>query len=332
MNVIVGNERMDELATLDVDVIKSINGVFDSAEIVSIFKNFYFNKMILDATSVRDYLNINNIQKIANELNANKIIVFLPKTEEVSSKSYLSGLVKAGIYNFTNNIEGVKYLITHSNTYEQVAALEQEQEQVQELTQTVQEKVESGCRVLGIRNVTDHAGATTLIYMLKRELERIYGETVYALEVSKHDLQYFNVKNTISCTKDSLIPTINKLSSAKIILIDLNDCEDESACGDILYLIEPSSIRLNKLMRTNRNIFNELVGKKIILNKSLLTGKDINDFEYEAKTKVFYNMPPLDERKKNEQIMGLIGNVGLTNVNNTNSKKSSGKILGLFRF
>ena len=85
-------------------------------------------------------------------------------------------------------------------------------------------------------------------------------------------------------------------------------------------------------MRTNRNIFNELVGKKIILNKSLLTGKDINDFEYEAKTKVFYNMPPLDERKKNEQIMGLIGNVGLTNVNNTNSKKSSGKILGLFRF
>ncbi|MBP3841364.1 MAG: hypothetical protein IK997_04555 [Bacilli bacterium] len=332
MNVIVGNERMDELATLDVDVIKSINGVFDSAEIVSIFKNFYFNKMILDATSVRDYLNINNIQKIANELNANKIIVFLPKTEEVSSKSYLSGLVKAGIYNFTNNIEGVKYLITHSNTYEQVAALEQEQEQVQELTQTVQEKVESGCRVLGIRNVTDHAGATTLIYMLKRELERIYGETVYALEVSKHDLQYFNVKNTISCTKDSLIPTINKLSSASIILIDLNDCEDESACGDILYLIEPSSIRLNKLMRTNRNIFNELVGKKIILNKSLLTGKDINDFEYEAKTKVFYNMPPLDERKKNEQIMGLIGNVGLTNVNNTNSKKSSGKILGLFRF
>ena len=168
--------------------------------------------------------------------------------------------------------------------------------------------------------------------MLKRELERIYGETVYALEVSKHDLQYFNVKNTISCTKDSLIPTINKLSSASIILIDLNDCEDESACGDILYLIEPSSIRLNKLMRTNRNIFNELVGKKIILNKSLLTGKDINDFEYEAKTKVFYNMPPLDERKKNEQIMGLIGNVGLTNVNNTNSKKSSGKILGLFRF
>ena len=332
MNVIVGNERMDELASLDVDVIKSINGVFDATEIVSIFKNFYFNKMILDATSIKEYVNTSNIQKIANELDPNKIILFLPKVEEVSSKSYLSELVKIGIYNFTNNIEGVKYLVTHSNTYQDVAALEQEQEQVQELTQTVQEKVQSGCRVVGIRNVTDHAGATTLIYMLKRELERIYGETVYAIEVSKHDLQYFNVKNTISCTKESLVPTINKLENASVILVDLNDCEDDTACGDVLYLIEPSSIRLNKLMRTNRNIFNELVGKKIVLNKSLLSGKDINDFEYEAKTKVFYNMPPLDERRKNEQISTLIGNVGLNNVNNTNSKKSSGKILGLFRF
>ncbi len=332
MNVIVGNERMDELAALDVDVIKSINGVFDSVEIVSIFKNFYFNKMILDATSIRDYLNTSNIQKIATELDPNKIILFLPKTAEVSSNSYLSELVKMGVYNFTNNIEGVKYLITHNNTHEDVAGLEQEQQQVQELTQTVQEKVQSGCRVVGIRNVTDHAGATTLIYMLKRELERIYGENVFAVEVSKHDLQYFNVRNTVSCTKETLVPTINKLENASVILVDLNDCEDDSACGDVLYLIEPSSIRLNKLMRTNKNIFNHLVGKKIILNKSLLNGKDINDFEYEAKTKVFYNMPPLDERRKNDAITALIGNVGLNNVNNTNSKKSSGKILGLFKF
>ena len=332
MNVIVGNERLDELSSLDVDVIKSINGVFDSLEIVSIFKNFYFNKMILDATSIKDYQNTNNIQKIITELDPNKIILFLPKTEEVSSQVYLSQLVKMGVYNFTNNIEGVKYLITHNNTYDDVAQLEQVEEQVQELTETVHEKVQSGCRVVGIRNVTDHAGATTLIYMLKRELERIYGETVYAVEVNRHDLQYFNVRNTISCTKESLVSTINKLTEASVILVDLNECEDDSVCGDVLYLIEPSSIRLNKLMRTNKNIFNQLVGKKIILNKSLLTGKDINDFEYEAKTKVFYNVPPLDERRKNQEISNLIGNVGLDNVNSTNSKKSSGKILGLFKF
>ena len=52
----------------------------------------------------------------------------------------------------------------------------------------------------------------------------------------------------------------------------------------------------------------------------------------EARTKVFYNLPPLDERRRNEEILNLINNVGLININDTNSKKSSGKILGLFRF
>ena len=64
----------------------------------------------------------------------------------------------------------------------------------------------------------------------------------------------------------------------------------------------------------------------------ILNNKDIEDFEYEARTKVFYNLPPLDERRRNEEILNLINNVGLSNINDTNSKKSSGKILGLFRF
>ena len=306
MNVIIANERQNELSNLDIDIIKSMTGCFDAQEIVSIFKNFYFNKMVLDATAIKDYINTSNIEKIVQALDPNKM----------------------GLYNFTNNIAGVKYLITHTNTREDVAQVEQ----VKELTETVQEKVKSGCRVMGIKNVTDHAGSTTLIYMLKRELERIYGETVYAIEVNKHDLQYFNVRNTISTTRDNLTSTINKLTTASVILVDLNECEDDSSCGDVLYLIEPSSIRLNKLMRTNKNIFNELNGKKIILNKSLLNNKDIEDFEYEARTKVFYNLPPLDERRRNEEILNLINNVGLSNINDTNSKKSSGKILGLFRF
>lgn len=328
MNVIIENERKDELSNLDIDVIKTISGQFDAAEIVSIFKSFYYNKMILDVTAIKDYVNPDNIVKIGEGLDPNKVILFLPKVQDVSSQVYLAKIVKGGMYNFTNNIEGVKYLINHTNTHEEVAQVEQ----VKELTEAVQQKVVSGCRVIGIRNVTDHAGATTLIYMLKRELERIYGENVYAIEVNRHDLQYFNVKNTISTTKDVLSSTVNKLSNAVVILIDLNDCDDDSTCGDVLYLIEPSSIRLNKLMRTNKNIFNELNGKKIVLNKSLLNDKDVNDFESEANTKVLYNVPPLDERRKNEKIVSLIDVVGLNNVGNTNSKKSDGKILGLFRF
>lgn len=328
MNVIITNERKDELSNLDIDVIKTLNGEYDSAEVISIFKTFYFNKMIIDVTAIKDYTNPDNLIRIGEAIDPNKIILFLPKIQDVSSQVYLSQLVKAGLYNFTNNIEGVKYLITHTNTHEEVAHVEQ----VKELTEAIQEKVVNGCRVLGIRNVTDHAGATTLIYMLKRELERIYGENVYAVEVSKHDLQYFNVKNMISTTKDNLVSTINKLNNASIILVDLNECDDDSACGDVLYLIEPSSIKLNKLMRTNKNIFNDLNGKKIILNKSLLSDKDVNDFEGEANTKILCNVPPLDERRKNDKIVSLIDIVGLNNVGDTNSKKSDGRIFGLFRF
>lgn len=328
MYVIVENERKDELSKLDIDVLKSISGEYDANEIISIFKTIYFNKMIIDVTAIKDYVNPENLIKISEELDSNEIILFLPKIQEVSTQEYLSKLVKAGLYNFTNNIEGVKYLITHTNTHEEVAQVEQ----VKELTEVVQQKVSVGCRIIGIRNITDHAGATTLIYMLKNELERIYGKNVYAVEVNKNDLQYFNVKNTMSTTEDELVSTINKLSKASIILVDLNECDDDSSCGDVLYLIEPSSIRLNKLMRTNKNIFNELNGKKIILNKSLLSDKDVIDFESEANTKVLYNVPPLDERIKNDKIVSLIDIVGLNNVNNTNSKKSDGKIFGLFRF
>ena len=46
-------------------------------------------------------------------------------------------------------------------------------------------------------------------------------------------------------------------------------------------------------------------GKKVILNQSLLTNKDVLDFEYEARTKVFFNMPPLDEREKHIQILNV---------------------------
>jgi len=83
-------------------------------------------------------------------------------------------------------------------------------------------------------------------------------------------------------------------------------------------------------MRRNRNAFNELKGKRIVLNKSLLTNKDIIDFEYEAKAKVFYNIPPLDERKQNNVIADFLYKVGL--VSKEKEDKEDNKILGFFKF
>lgn len=325
MNVIVSNAKRNVLTNLDIDVIKSIAGEYDANELVEMFKNFFYNKMILDVTAIKDFHNIKNYQIIAMGLDVEKIVFFLPEGTDVCTSNFLSKLVSMGIYNFTTNIEGVKYLLEHPNTYKEVAHIQQ----LNDVSTTITQKVENGSKIIGIRNVTEHAGATTFIYILKKELRAHFGDTIIAIEIGKNDFQYFGDKNMVSITPDQLQATLTKYVGASVILVDLNDMPDDSFCSDVFYLLEPSTLRLNKLMRRNHNIFSKLQQKKIILNKSLLTNKDITDFEYEARTKVFYNMPPLDERKKNPIFDDFLARLGL--VSKKEEKKENTKIFGLFR-
>ena len=325
MNVIIANEAKSMLSTLDIDVIKSVDGVHTADEIVEMFKNFFYARMILDVTAIKDYNDITNIQKISIGLDADKIILLLPNNEASTSSSYLSKIISMGIYNFTTTVDGIKYFLEHPNTYKDVAHIQQ----LNDLSTTINEKVVAGSRIIGIKNVTDHAGSTTLIYMLKKELEQSYGMSVVAIEVNRHDFSYFNSSNMISIDDEHLMTEIVKHNDVAIILVDLNDSSNEGACSDVLYLIEPSSIKLNKLMRRNRRVFEELKGRKIILNKSLLSNSDIMDFEYEGKTKVFYNIPPLNDRVKNPVLSDFLSKIGL--INKTSEKESGGKIFGLFK-
>ena len=325
MNVIIANEAKNTLANLDIDVIKNLNGTYTADELIEMFKNFFFARMILDITAIQNYQDVTNIQKISMELDVSKIILLLPATEEMSSSLFLSKLISMGIYNFTTNLEGVKYLLDHPNSYKDVAHIQQ----LSSLSGTISDKVASGSRVIGIKNITDHAGATTLVYMLKKELEQTYGMRVAAIEIDKHDFAYFNDVNMVSTIEAELGTQILKLKDATVILIDLNESNSDNACGDVLYLIEPSSIKLNKLMRRNRTVFEKLKGKKIVLNKSLLTHSDIMDFEYEAKTKVFYNIPPLNDRVRNNVLTDLLAKIGL--LKKSEEDKDDGKIFGLFR-
>ena len=64
MNVIVANKYRDALADLDIDVIKSLEGEYTVDEIVDTFKNFFFQRMILDITALKDYKNIKTLQKL----------------------------------------------------------------------------------------------------------------------------------------------------------------------------------------------------------------------------------------------------------------------------
>jgi hypothetical protein len=123
-----------------------------------------------------------------------------------------------------------------------------------------------------------------------------------------------------------------KAKDVDIILVDVNESKTEEICDDVLYLLEPSSIKLNKLLRKNRNVFRELDGKKLILNKSLLDSKDVLDFEGEAMTRVFYNVPPLNDRVSNKILDGFLNKLGFIRQKTEENTEEKGKILGLFKF
>jgi len=310
MNVIISNERQTELATLDIEIIKSINGEFETDEIVQMFANFFFGRMVLDLTAIKNYRDFRNLQKLSMSLEVEKIIILLPDTPECLAPQFLSKLISMGIYNFTTNIDGVNYLLNNPNTYRDVAHLHQ----IEEVGSTAigvpviagatvsGNVISSGPFVLGIKSLTDHAGATMLTYMLKQELEK-NGKKVLAVEVDKRDFMFLNDKSLLSINKEALASEVLRHKDVSVMLVDLNLTGDVEVCNDVIYLVEPSTIKLNRLMRRDRDAFDKLKGKKIVLVKSLLSSKDVSEFEYEARTKVFYNLPPLDERADNSEVL-----------------------------
>ena len=302
MNVIVSNKNQNLLNSLDVDVIKSMNGEFTADEIIGTFSNFFFNRMFLDITAIKNYMDVGNIQKLSMGIEMDKVILLLDNTL-MSNNSYLSKLISLGIYNFANNKESLMYLYNHPNTYKDVAHIHQltggqtdnTNSSVSQDTPTIRT-----AKVIGFKNATAGAGATTLIYMLKKLLsEKDY---VVAIEVNKNDFGFFNERDMYSVNQNNLDAAINKFGTANTILVDLNNTNGET-CDEVIYLMEPSIIKLNKMMLINKEVFDKLYGHKIVLNKSLLTPQDVTDFEFESHSSIAFNIPPLNDRVDNKEIL-----------------------------
>ena len=253
MNVIVSNKYQSLLASLNIDVIKSINGEFTVEELVSQFQSFYFNKMIIDITAIKGYEEITVMQNLSVNFDMSKVILLLDDSEKVNSPVYISQLISMGIYNFTSDI------------------------------------------------ITEHAGATTLIYLLKLHLEKAYN--VKAVEIDKNDFIYFNDNTLESVSSLGFNDFLSNNTNYDIILVDLNDGNVSEYCHDIIYLIEPGLIKLNKLIREDNAIFTKLNEKKIVLNRSVLDTKDVQDFEKESGSKVFFNMPCLDDKLDDQMVV-----------------------------
>ena len=120
MNVIIANKYQSMLQSLDIDIIKTMYGEFEVDEIIKTFKNFFFQRMILDVTAIKDYKDISKLQKLSVELDMSKVILFFDDTADTSIPNFYSMLVAMGIYNFTKSLDGVQYLLNTPNTYKDV--------------------------------------------------------------------------------------------------------------------------------------------------------------------------------------------------------------------
>lgn len=328
MNVIICNQKKELLTNLNIDIIKTLEGQYDVDEIINTFKNFYYQRMILDITALKNYSDIKTLQKLSISLDMEKVILLLDDSEESSSPNYLSKLISMGIYNFTRNIEGVLYLYNNPNNYRDVAQYHQLDDEEQ--SNVIYQGTEASyCRIIGVKNVTDEAGATTFCYMMVKELKKNYN--VIGVEVDNNQFNYFNNKLLHSISSRDLSKFIEKNKDKDAIIIDVNN--NPVALGmvqEVIYLVEPTTIKLNRLMNIKRDAFKELAGRKVILNKSLLSSKDVLELQYEAKAKFFFNMPPLNERDENIAIMDtFLSKLGFLKQQTEENEKRK-KIFGLF--
>ena len=177
MNVIVANRYQSLLQGLNIDIIKQMVGEFEVDDIISTFQNLFYQRMILDITAIKNYKDVKTLQKLSISLDMDKVILLLDDSPESTSPDYISKLVSMGIYNFTKNAEGIMYLYNNPNSYRDVAQYQQldvvtpivQGQAGASVNQTGLMQPEHG-RIIGVKNVTDDSGATTLIYMMKKQI------------------------------------------------------------------------------------------------------------------------------------------------------------------
>ncbi len=329
MNVIVSNKYQSLLASLNIDVIKSINGEFTVDELISQFQSFYFNKMIIDITAIKGYEEITVMQNLSVNFDMSKVILLLDDSEKVNSPMYISQLISMGIYNFARDVNTIKYLIDNPNQYKDVANYHNIggfKKAALNDNAVDNTRGKMGQKIIGFKNITEHAGATTLIYLLKMHLEKAYN--VKAVEIDKNDFIYFNDESLESVSSIGFTDFLSNNTSFDVILVDLNDGNVNEYCNDIIYLIEPGLIKLNKLIRQDNAIFTKLNDKKIVLNRSVLDSKDVSDFEKESGSKVFFNIPCLDDKLDDQMIVNaFLTALGFSRVD----ENGNSGIFGIFK-
>lgn len=316
MNIIVTNKYRDLINSANIEIMKELNGVFRVSEIANSFNSIFYKKIIIDATALDRFPKEDVLRELSSKFDTEKLILFLPP-DNPPPMNFLNFLVSINLYNFTDNLKGLIELVNKSNTYDDVKSF---------ASNTVNTNVESnqnidlspdnltiqnGKIILGIKNITQDSGSTSLVYMLMKTLEEVHKKRTIAVEIDKNDFIYYNAKNMYSISSTKIGEFFSNVGGNEIVLVDLSNRDKIDFCSDVIYLVEPSLYRINQLMMKNRNIFNDLKSKKVILNNSLLTDQDVNTFAREAGISIYFNLPPLNDRIHNKEIDNLLLKLGL---------------------
>lgn len=321
MNLVIKNQNYKIIDSLTIDIIKTLTGEYTKEDISTELINFIYNEAIIDITAIKNYYDIKSTLDFLSFFDASRVIILLNDSELINANNYLGYLVQNGYYNFTRNAAGINYLLTHPNKYDDVKKyLVSESNNlnnysnvsnsspnnfgVQTSVNVTEEKnvKQSNCKIIGLQNITEHAGATTLMYMMVKQLKINYH--VKGIEMFKQDSIYFHDNDLTLCTSvDELKIKLKSFSEYDAILIDLNDFDAKDFCDEILYLIEPGTIRLNKAIKKDSNIAGKVRSGKVIINRSSIKEEEINNFEYETKFNVFVNIPNFNERADRIQII-----------------------------
>lgn len=313
MNVIVSNKYKEVIKTLGIEITGIIEGEYAPEVIAETYSNYYYDKLILDVTSISGYSNTDSLfvslKKIFTFLDPNKSIILLDDLPQLNNALFYSRLVQLQIYNFTSDPNEIKTLLQTPRGYTEIAKYSDVEQ-----TMISNAKNNTKTRVIGMKNITEHAGATTLIYMMYQELAKNY--KVKCLEIDKKDFKYFYNEDMVSIAKEQLGDQFLIDQGLDVMLIDMNDFDDEMYIKEKIYLFEPSVVKLNKLMDKDKNILNKLANEKIILNRTNITLESAKQFESESKLKVFDIIRNLNERDQiNPQIINLLIKLGFNKTN-----------------
>lgn len=301
MNLVIVNENTIVVNALTIDIIKVLNGVYDVNSVEKELVNFYFNKVIIDITAIKNYFSSFDLFEFLNYFGKDKVILLLNDSAYCNSKEFLTQLINNGYYNFTSNSQGVSFLVNRSNTYEDVKKYIQTTTFTSELNSSIGstniQARTNNIKIIGIKNLSEGAGSTTLMQQMVKQLAFNY--KVKGIELNGFDAIYFRRPDIIFCNDYTEAETkIQELKGIDAIIIDLNEFEDKNKiCTDIIYLLEPGIIRISKFIKNINKYKDKLNDMKIVLNRSALKDEEINYFEKETGLNIYYNLTNFDDKK-----------------------------------